>query len=318
MESLEMLKKYFDQNLGDFFGHTTNRLMLYPFLFSFFLVECSTFWLFYQGPSFVIDFMAFTTVYTLHKAAVYTICIFAADLLLHHLAPSWGTYKGRTVGRQWLIWSLGLAAGFILQRTLVKSLIPVYAPDVINYFMAHRIPRLRMVTMLMVLIPYWTVVVFVTLRVVLSRQRIRQLADSLVVIPEDRPSREVSPDETLKSRPEGILKLGGGNGNGVIALSDITHVTMEDHYCSVNYTTGNGLKSELIRLPLKEMLRKLPETHFLHIHRSHVVNTRHIERLSKSGRDHKVILKCNEIELPISRSRFKDLLPRMKAVGICN
>ena len=93
MESLEMLKKYFGQNLGDFFGHTTNRLMLYPFLFSFFLVECSTFWLFYQGPSFVIDFMAFTTVYTLHKAAVYTICIFAADLLVHHLAPSWGTYK---------------------------------------------------------------------------------------------------------------------------------------------------------------------------------------------------------------------------------
>ena len=69
--------------------------------------------------------------------------------------------------------------------------------------------------MLMVLIPYWTVVVFVTLCVVLSRQRIRQLADSLVVIPEDSPSREVSPDETLKSRPEGILKLGGGNGNGV-------------------------------------------------------------------------------------------------------
>lgn len=316
MDNLKMLKEYFGQNLGDFFGHATNRMLLYTFLFCFFLVECSTFWLFYQGPSFILDFMAFTTVYTLHKAAVYTLCIFAADFSVQHMVPSWGAYERRTVGRQWLIWSLGLAAGFVLQRTLVKSLIPVYAPDVIDYFRATRQARLGAVTLLLVLIPYWLVVVSVTLRVVLSKQRIRQLADSLLIIPEGRSSQEISSAAKLESRPVGILKLGGGNGNGAIALADITHVTVEDHYCRVNYATGNGMKSELIRLPLKEMLRKLPGAHFFQIHRSHVVNTGHIARLSKSGRDHKILLQGYDVKLPVSRSRFKDLHPLMKSLGL--
>ena len=76
MDNLKMIKAYFGQNLGDFYTHSTNRLLLYPFFFSFFLVECATFWLLYLGPAFVLDYMAFITVYTLHKAAV---CVFRSN-----------------------------------------------------------------------------------------------------------------------------------------------------------------------------------------------------------------------------------------------
>lgn len=318
MDNLKMIKAYFGQNLGDFYTHSTNRLLLYPFFFSFFLVECATFWLLYLGPGFVLDYMAFITVYTLHKAAVYTIGIIMADMLAHHLVPSWGAYAQRCVDRQWLIWSLGLAAGFVLQRTMVKSLIPVYAPDVVAYFMANPQARLSTLTLLMVLIPYWCAVVFLTLRVALSKQRIQKLSDSLMVIPADGTTRGISsPDEPV-NMPTGILQMSGDNGNGAIALADITHVSVEDHYCRINYANGDRLKSEMIRLPLKEMLSKLPREHFLQIHRSHVVNAGHISGLTRNGRDHKVVLHGFDLELPVSRSRFKDLHPHLKGAGISN
>lgn len=316
MGNLKMLKKYFDQDLGAFYTHTANRLMLYPFIFSFFLVECITFWLLYQGPSFFLDYMAFATVYSLHKAAVYSICILGADILAHRLAPSWGAYNKRTVGRQWFIWSLGLATGFMLQRTMLKSLVVLYAPDVVAYFMANPQVRLSTLTLLMILIPYWCAVMFLTMQVARSRQRVLQQANSIMVIPGDNTAEGVSPAAKYRSLPMGNLKMAGDNGNWTITMADITHITVEDHYCRINYSIGNGLKSKMIRLPLKEMLLKLPREHFLQIHRSHVVNMGHISRLTRNGRDRKVLLQNVDVELPVSRSRFEDLLPRLKGGGV--
>jgi len=324
MDKLEMhterlarlIKGYFGGDLGVFYTQTSNRLMLYPFIFSFFLVECTTFWLLYQGPSFFLNYMAFTSVYSLHKATVYTICILGADILAHLLAPSWGAYSKRTVGRQWLIWSLGLVIGFVLQRTVIRSLVVFYAPDVVAYFRAHPQATLSTTTLLSILIPYWCVVMFLTMKVARYKQQIKQQANSLMVIPEGNPSAAVLAATESIGLPIGSLKWSGENGNGTIALADITHVTVEDHYCRINYSTGNGLKSKMIRLPLKEMLLKLPREHFLKIHRSHVVNIGHISRLTKTGRDHKVLLQRFDVELPVSRSQCKDLLPRLKVFAV--
>ena len=309
------IERYFCGDLGAFYTHAANRLMLYPLIFSFFLVECMSFWLLYQGVSFFLNHMAFTTVYSLHKAAVYTLCMLGADILAHRLTPSWGAYNMRTVGRQWLIWSLGLAVGFVLQRTMIRSLVVVYAPDVVVYFMKHPQSRLNTVTLLMILIPYWVVVMSLTMRIARSKQRVQQRADSLTVIPEHSTSRGGGPGDRSESFPVGGLKLAESNDKGIIALADITHVTVEDHYCLIHHSTGNGLKSKMIRLPLKEMLLKLPREHFLQIHRSHVVNVGHISCLAKERRDHKVVLQHFDVELPVSRSRFKDLPPRLKVAG---
>lgn len=316
MVNLKKLKTYVGQDLGSFYAHGTNRLLLYSFFFSCFLLECATFWLLYLGPAFVLTYLAFTTVYTLHKAALYTICIIMADMLAHRLVPAWGAYGKRSVGRQWMIWSLGLAVGFFLQRTMVKGLIPAYAPDVIAYFVANPQARLSTLTLLMVLFPYWCLVVVLSLRVALSRQRIQQLSDSLMVIPADKTAQETTPHAGPACMPAGILQMSGDNGNGAIALADITHVTVEDHYCRINYSNGRGLKSTMIRLPLKELLIKLPQAHFLQIHRSHVVNAGHISHLARSGRDHRVVLQGHDVQLPVSRSRFRTLNPTFKRVGI--
>ena len=308
---LKRVKSYFAQDLGEFYAQPVNRLMIYPFFFTFFLIECGTFWLLYLGFGFVVEYMAFVTVYTLHKAAVYAVGIVMADMSAHHLLPSWGTYGRRSVGRQWMVWSLGLAFGFVVQRTMVKTLVPVYAPDVIPYFIAHPQARLSTLNLLAILVPYWILVVSLTLRIALSKQRIRKLADTIRVIPADGYIENHPIANRVKRTPVGILSLSGAEGNGAIDLADITHVTVEDHYCRVNYNSSQGLKSEMIRLPLKEMLHKLPGDHFLHIHRSHVVNREQISRIARYGRDHKVVLQGIDVELPVSRSRYKHLKHRM-------
>ncbi len=297
-----LVKRYFHGELGGFYSQRANRLMLYPFLAGFFFVECLTFWLLFQGTEFFLNYMAFTTVYSLHKALVYTLCMLAADMAAHWLLPAWGAYGRRTVGRQWLIWGVGIAVGFVLQRSIIGRLIILYAPEVIRYFMNHPQERIGNATLLLIMAPYWATVVFFTLQVAKSKQRDRQQAAA-------------SPPVKPRGLPSGSLKLDNANGNGLIALAEITHVTVEDHYCRVSYCAGNGLKSALIRMQLKEMLGKLPPEHFVQIHRSHVVNLGHVSRLAKKGRDHKVLLKRHEVELPVSRSRFKQLRPWLVAAG---
>jgi LytTr DNA-binding domain-containing protein len=308
---LRRIKGYFSQGLGDFYSHSANRLMLYPFLAGFFFVECLTFWLIYQGPAFFIDYMAFTTVYSLHKALVYTLCMFGADVLAHRLVPAWGGYARRTVGRQWLIWALGIAAGFVVQRTMIGNLIVLYAPDVLRYFMNHPQDRLGNGTLLMFLAPYWAALVFVSLQVAMSKQKSQRRAGSMAARGEHG-AAGASPPAKPRSLPAGNLQLDGANGGGAIALADVTHISVEDHYCRVTYSTGDGLKNQMIRMPLKEMMSRLPPEHFLQTHRSHVVNLGHVSRLAKSGRDHKVVLNRFDVEVPVSRSRFKQLRPWLK------
>jgi len=310
------VRDYFAGDLGGVYSLAVNRLTLYPFIFTCFLVECTTFWILYLGKSFFFNYMSFVMIYSLHKAAVYSLCIFAADTAAHYLLPAWGAYKKRSVRKQWLIWTIGLLVGFVLQRTMVFGLIIHYAPEVIGYFTEHPKTRLSNFELLLYLTPYWCLVMYIAMRIALSKQRIIDQARSLMVLPDGQkkgspePLRVNQPEEGKKGLLAGSLSWENENGNVSVPLADITHITVEDHYCRVNYSTGEGLKSKMIRLPLKEMLPKLPQDHFIKIHRSHVVNSAHVSRLKRKGRDHKVVMRNVEVELPLSRSRFKNLAPR--------
>ncbi len=316
-EGSQRIRRYFSGNLGDFFSQAVNRLTLYPVIFTFFLAECSTFWLIYLGKSFFLNYMSFVMIYSLNKAAVYALCIFAADTTAHYLVPHWGAFKNRCVGKQWVIWTMGLLVGFIIQRTTVNSLIIHYAPEVINYFIVRPEARLSHLAHMLYLTPYWCFVMFVTIQIARSKQRIQDQARSLTVLPGNQKwastkSLMVGEPETSKNRsPEGNLNWENESGGASIPLADVTHITVEDHYCRINYSIGNDLKNTMIRLPLKEMLLKLPQDHFIKIHRSHVVNIIHVLRLKKEGRDNKVVIRNTGVELPVSRSRFKHISPRL-------
>ena len=314
----QRIRSYFAGNLGDFYSQAVNRLTLYPVIFTFFLAECSTFWLIYLGKSFFLNYMSFVMIYSLYKAAVYSLCIFAADTIAHYLVPHWGTFKNRRVGKQWFIWTMGLLVGFIIQRTTVSSLIVQYTPEVIHYFITHPEVRMSHFELLFYLTPYWCLVMFVTMRIARSKQRIQDQARSLMILPGNQKNASTEslmagePEKSKNRLPQGNLNWENESGGASIPLADITHITVEDHYCRINYSISNGLKNTMIRLPLKEMLLKLPQDHFIKIHRSHVVNITHALRLKKKGRDNKVVIRNAGVELPVSRSRFKDISPLIK------
>ncbi len=316
MKNLKSLNDYFGQDLGVYYSNNTNRLILYPLIFSFFLLEGMAIWMFYRGPSYYLEHMAFTTIYSLHKAAGKTLCLMGADYLAHFLMPSWGAFKERTVGRQWIIWSLGLAIGFIPVRMIARKLVSIYAPEMAAFYSANPQALLSIPVVLMILIPCWIVAVFFGIHIALSRQRIQQQAHAGSALGPTNAAKNNPSARKAARLPIGSLKLGEDNDRRKIAFSDITHVTVEDHYCRINYATENGLKSQLVRLPLKELALKLPEGIFLKIHRSHVINLRHVSHLTKKGRDHKIILRHKNVELPVSRSRFKDLPNYLKSMYI--
>lgn len=312
----QRVRHYLGQGLGDFYVHPINRLMLYPFFAAFFLLECWTLWLAYMGPAFVREHLAFTIVYSLHKAVVYTACIVAADVLANRLTPAWGAYKLRRVGRQWLIWALGTAVGFVLHRTMVRSQVAAYAPEVVRYFMANPQKAIGNGAILAIFVPYWVLAVFLTLKVLVAKQRIMQ-RPPLPAVAQSGAAEDKSRSPSQPSgHPAGSLRLDDGAGHKTVALCDIAHITVEDHYCRVVYFQGDELKSKMVRMQLKEMMSTLPQEYFMQIHRSHVVNLGHVSRLHKDGRDHKVVLGSFDVQLPISRSRFKQLAPWLETTGI--
>lgn len=305
---------YFGSPVGEFFCIGTNRLMLYSFMVVVILAECFIYWLLRHGVDFMLNHMAFTTILSLHKALLFAFCFFGMDILADRLAPGWGAYLKRTVGHQWIIWAIGFIIGVLLLKSLVIRCVEYYAPEVFFYLKANPEKRAGLFEILTILLPIWSAAVFVALQVARSKDQMKRLTGAMFMLPEESDPGTLSfPSPELK-HPEGALKMNQKNGNGIINLADITHITVEDHYCRINYSTEKGLKNEMIRLPLKEMMQRLPNDFFIQIHRSHVVNVGHISHLAKEGREHKVVLRLFAVELPVSRHRFKHLEPRLKTV----
>lgn len=302
---------YLSAPIGEYFAVGSNRITLYPFMAAVFLLECSLYWLVGHGTAFIQNHLAFTTIYSLHKAVLFTLCLCGADMAVKYLRPHWGGYGQRTIGRQWIIWALGLFIGVFLMKVLVNRLIGYYAPEVLYYFTINPEMRPGLAQNAIILLPFWAVGVYCSLQVARVKSQIKRLSLEIGVVPESAAPINDRNRTSGQPQPEGLLQLGNGNGNATIRLADITYVTVEDHYCRITYSSANGLKNQMIRLPLKEMMQKLPSEHFIQTHRSYAVNMSHISHMRKRGREYKLVLHHKQIELPVSRHRLKSLGPQL-------
>jgi DNA-binding LytR/AlgR family response regulator len=89
-----------------------------------------------------------------------------------------------------------------------------------------------------------------------------------------------------------------------VPIADILYIEAERNYCRI-YSTS---KEYLLVLTLKEMEEKLPNHHFIRIHRSYIINLSHIKEVSTSN------LIVAEKLLPISKSYKDELLKRLKTL----
>lgn len=312
------IRRYLSVPLGARYCEFTSRLQLYPMLVLLFFLEGLLAWSLYQGPMFLLDHMALTTVFSLHKALIYALCLCLVDILALYLPHAWGAWGNRTVGKQWAIWVVGCLLGFWVHRFFGICLICFYAPDLLSFFRDY--PQARPGTAILVLfaVPAWFFAVFLTLRMAQGQRPSEAAApgtssEARRPVPMQGPRAQSSGEAPSEADPEGCLELAVDSRRVRLPHSRITHVSVEDHYCRIFYARGEKLDNVMVRFPLKEILQELPEANFQQIHRSHLVNLRHASGIQKKGRAHKLVLNGFDLELPISRYRLAQIQPRLKA-----
>ncbi|MEH6536541.1 MAG: LytTR family transcriptional regulator DNA-binding domain-containing protein [Psychroserpens sp.] len=89
-----------------------------------------------------------------------------------------------------------------------------------------------------------------------------------------------------------------------VDIKDILYIEAERNYCRI-YSKG---KEYLLVMTLKDMDKKLPNKHFLRVHRSFIVNLSQIDEIAKS---HIVIAKK---AVPVSKSLKEELLKRLQTI----
>lgn len=89
-----------------------------------------------------------------------------------------------------------------------------------------------------------------------------------------------------------------------VIIQDILYIEAERNYCRI-YSKG---KEFLLVMTLKDLASKLPDQHFLRIHRSYIINISQINEVAKS---HVVIAKK---AIPISRGLRDELMKRLQTI----
>lgn len=110
-----------------------------------------------------------------------------------------------------------------------------------------------------------------------------------------------------------LLNLPVDGINKRILLNNISHISVMGHYLDI-YIQKEG-KSEFIsvRKPLMEIFEELPKTHFIKIHRSHIINIDYISEIKKYKRQFSIKLCNKQFSLPISRSNLSNVLANLEA-----
>jgi DNA-binding LytR/AlgR family response regulator len=89
-----------------------------------------------------------------------------------------------------------------------------------------------------------------------------------------------------------------------ISIVDILYIEAERNYCRI-FTKG---KEYLLVMTLKEMDEKLPEEHFMRIHRSFIINITHIDEVAIS------YVTVAKKTIPLNKSSRENLLNRLQTI----
>jgi DNA-binding LytR/AlgR family response regulator len=105
-----------------------------------------------------------------------------------------------------------------------------------------------------------------------------------------------------KNAPLQVLQAGVGREVRLIRSDDVVYFESDARYTRVVYRGADGDAEALIRTPLKELLAQLDEQLFWQVHRSIIVNHRHIHSAVRVDEGHMhLTLRGRADKLPVSR-----------------
>jgi len=293
--------------VDSFYANPVSRYLSYFILGAVYIMCCLTALAFFKGTDILINHMAFATVYALHTALTYACCQLAVDLLTARFLPRWGDYSERTVPKQWGVLAVGFVFGFVVHRSVIICLIHIYAPEIAEYYSdsAHQRPHTAFV--FIYILPFWMAGTLFTFNI------IKHLQKSEISRPDSKASDQEATD--------GFLTVEVNKKTIAIPYKHISHVTVEDHYSTIHFTKNGDLKAVFTRISLKTLLQSLPKDLFFQIHRSHLVNVRHV--FDYCGKRRRITMAGGQqTSLPVSRHRLAGLdtvlKTGMRETSACN
>jgi two-component system LytT family response regulator len=95
----------------------------------------------------------------------------------------------------------------------------------------------------------------------------------------------------------------------IIPAAKITYIEAFDYYIKIHYEG----QFKLTRIPIKNIIPRLPKDQFIRVHRSYVINMNHIDQLEKRGKGETVAILRSGQEIRVSDTYKKELLKRIQA-----
>jgi two-component system LytT family response regulator len=96
----------------------------------------------------------------------------------------------------------------------------------------------------------------------------------------------------------------------IIPIPKISCLEAFDYYIKIHY----GSQFVLTRIPLKNIIGRLPPDRFIRVHRSHIINMEHIEWINKGGKGEIMIRLRSGKEVRVSDTYKKEFLVRVESM----
>jgi len=305
-------------SVGLFYAQWTHRYLLYFAVYIIIGVWTYVGFEIYGWMTWRITSMSFRGNYMLQTMINFGFCLYLADEWLARLTGQWGRFDNRTLGKQALIWGMSFVAAFYVERTIVFEGMQYYALDLYHYFEEFPQMRPRVLDHFLFCLPFFIGTILLLWLIAFVRQHgLKKERMALVSMEQALFDKEaalrnkVSNGEIDRKTPS--LCVQSGNSQIILEHGSISHVTVEDHYCRIHTLEEDETKSYFVKSSLADLMEKLPGSHFIQIHRSHVVNALAIRQFDTKTRACRVYLKSDAV-LPVSRHRLNEVMERIKEV----
>ncbi len=152
-----------------------------------------------------------------------------------------------------------------------------------------------------------------------SRERFNEAIDKVLTRissrPVDKPSvrvKNANIEEYANREKQGIeeierLFVKTGTKIDVIPVDTIIKIEAQDDYVEIYTPQGSFLKNDTMNY----LEKVLPVNTFARVHRSHIINLNHIEKIEKYGKESYIVKLKEGSTVNVSKSRIKDLKTRL-------